>query len=317
MALIKLDQVAGYALVLQPQVIKLDQVAAYALVGLKMVNQYKVDAKQQIADSINSEHRLSLRVDDFDLGVPSIETAGRFNAKISISVKPSSGFSGSMDLLYARAPIEDIVVGRDLDLFRYNGEAVTTHEYLDVFNSIYGTKLTASDIVDEPIPTDTSTKFKATPDSLFFDPGTEVDVGILCPSARDFELKDKGLQWPDMNAMLVGAISNIDIGPTRTMRYPFTEANNAFNGRFSSGTLSNTSNTYSLAEFLNGFFTDNPFTSNMSFTQERGFIGAPFETVALPDPRFPEALPGFNIAVVLKPTATSWYKSNIILHLNR
>lgn len=317
MSTVKLDQVTGYALVRQSPIIKLDQVTAYALVGDKVVDDYLVTAKEHVVRSINSSHRLSLRINDVELGIPSPASGGRYNSVIDVTALPSSGFSGSISLSYLRKGIEDIVYNRDLDIFRYNGLVQTTRDLVPLFNSTFGTKLAPEDVVDEPIPTDRSTVLRASPESIWFEPGTEVDVGVLCPSARDAELLDKAMQWPDLSGQV---IYSIDFS-SRKAWWPLAQppgTNVSIGG--------NNGEIVAIANMINAL-VDNPnFAANFSPTQStatrRGIGGCFWTIVSLPSEKYPQANSAkYNRAAVIDPavngwTGQSWFTSPLIFHYN-
>lgn len=317
MATAKLDMVSGYALVDQEPVAKLDLVSANALVAGTLPNRYLVDVKTHIAQSINRNHMLSLKPEQFELGSIVKEDNNRFNARIEITALPASGYSGKMQVWFTRAPIEDIVANRDLDVFKYDGQVVNTRDLVPLFNSTFGTKLAPEDVVDEPIPTDRSTVLRASPESIWFEPGTEVDVGVLCPSARDTELLDKAMQWPDLSGQ---AIYSIDFS-SRKAWWPLAQppgTNVSIGG--------NNGEVVAIANMINAL-VDNPnFAANFSPTQStatvRGIGGCRWTIVSLPSDKYPQANSAkYNRAAVIDPavngwTGQSWFTSPLILHYN-
>lgn len=191
MGTINVDQVANYALIIQNKVINVDQVVAYALVAGRSASGFTIDYKQHIANSIKLTHNVNLAVSDFDLGVPITKVNGGFNAEIPFTAKPSSGYQGTINLAYVRLPIGDLLIGRDLSTFKYVAGAATTRDMLDVFNAKFGTKVERTEIVDEPLGQSGDTIFKASADSVFFEPGSQVSVGSLAPTLADmFTVKD-------------------------------------------------------------------------------------------------------------------------------
>lgn len=194
MPTINLDQVAGYGLVRQPPTVRLDQVGAFALVGTSKALTYTTEVKQHVANSINATHNLNLKVADFDLGAPSNAQNGKYNASVRATMKPSSGYSGNIDLAYQRQNISDLILGRNMDLFKRTEGALLTTDYVAKFNSLFGTKITTADIVSESVPTSATCFFTAADTSIWFIPGTKVDMGILYAGARDWEIA--GLTWP-------------------------------------------------------------------------------------------------------------------------
>lgn len=310
MATVKLDQVTGYALVSQPPTIKLDQISGYALVTDKVVNQYLLPAKEHVVQSVNLMHRLSLLPADVVLGSPVTQPAGQYNAAVDLSVLPSSGFSGGVTLRYFRSDIEDLVFNKDLDTLRYNGQLVTTHDIVPLFNQTYGTAISTDDIVDETIPLDRSTTLRAAASSLFFDPGTEVDVGVLCPSARDWELPNKALAWPDLTGQTIYAIDF----SSRRGAWPLSQPPGA------TASVSNNNGEISIiATLINSYFSNKNFThaSHPSIPGVRGIGSCPWKIIALPSAQYPQCnSEQYNRAVVIDPATNGWFKTPLILHYN-
>lgn len=315
MATAKLDMVSGYALVDQEPVAKLDLVSANALVAGTLPNRYLVDVKTHIAQSINRNHMLSLKPEQFELGAVVKEDSNRFNARIEITAQPASGYSGKMQVWFTRAPIEDIVVNRDLDIFKYDGLVVNTRDLVPLFNSTFGTQLAPEDVVDEPIPTDRSTVLRASPESIWFEPGTEVDVGVLCPSARDTELLDKAMQWPDLTGQ---AIYSIDFS-SRKAWWPLSQPPGTNN---SVGT--NNGEISIIASIINQCLDNPDVTQAFSPTSagRRGIGACVWTIVSLPSAKYPQANSAkYNRAAVIDPavngwTGQSWFTTPLILHYN-
>jgi len=200
MATVKVDQVAAYAILKQPDVLRVDQVAAYAVLSTLPTDPFKVEVTQHIIDSINVTHQKGFVAADLTLGVPVAEVKDRFNTKLNVVFKPSSGYRGNMDFAYYRFPAKEIVVNRDLDILKYDKVMTTTDQVVTRFNTTFGTALTPSDFKSAPIPQDGPCTLEASANSMYFQPGTQINVGWMCPSDRDWEFA--GLAWPATLAAL-------------------------------------------------------------------------------------------------------------------
>lgn len=200
MPTVKVDQVAAYAILKQPDVMRVDQVAAYAVVSSPPTDSFTIEVKQHIVDSINLTHQKGFVLADLTLGVPVTEINDRFNAKLNVAFKPSSGYRGNLDFSYFRFPVKDIVGARNLDILKYDKVMTTTDQVVTRFNTTFGTALSPSDFKSAPIPQDGPCTLEASDNSMYFQPGTQVNVGWMCPSDRDWEFA--GLAWPATLAAL-------------------------------------------------------------------------------------------------------------------
>lgn len=289
--------------------IKLDQVAGYALIGAPVqspVKQYLVAAKDSLLAAINAASGTSLTVAHLEFGIPQAAPASEeLNTELTLTPGPGSGYSGSATLRFNRAPIADIVVNRDLDLFKYNGSAVRVREMLHVFNTVFGTALDSTDIIDEDIPQDGPTIFKAAPESLFFIPGTEVDVGMLAPSARDWEIA--GLEWPDMS-------------PSYTYGLDFSSISATLEALAASGSTTTTV-ADTLCNTANSLRGDTFFVASYASYRTDGLPGGlrstTFVKVTLPNTTYATNNSGkFNRALVVFPQANAWFKDPMVFHYN-
>lgn len=255
MATVNVDQVAGFALVSQPMTMRLDQAIAYALVDQVTVLPYTTELKQHITNSINKTHNLSLTIDHFTMGAAVAVNNTKYNASLHATFLPASGFSGEIDLAFNRAGIADVVVNRNLDTLKYDKVMTRTPQALAVFNTLFGTKLTALDIVDAAIPQDAPCVLQAAPTSIWFVPGSQVSIGVLCPSDRDWELV--GLTWPATLAAL----------PTYFAKAAFVTMLNAVVGRTLDPTKVTFGNTAALST---GFGTNREIQRDAAYPSADG-----------------------------------------------
>ena len=288
--------------------INVDQLAAYALVSPLAVSTYSVSYKQAIADAIKGTHNVTLQLVDFDLGTPVAKTVERFNTEIQLSVKPSSGFSGSMALAYTRMPIDNIGNGRDLDSFKYAQGANTTRDMLGVFNNKYGTKIDLTEIVDEPLNQTGDTIFKAASTAVLFLPGSQLNMGVLVPSDRDWELV--GLLWPDTKAMY----------PTYTSGLDFTSIRATLNAFSTTQFTLTTAQANALIAAANSLGNYTLFAQGALTSAQGGLSGARAILVDLPNAAYPQCdqTGRFDRAVVVTPpSAGLWFTEPFLFQYNR
>lgn len=308
MGTINVDQVSSYALTVQDKVIQVDQVSAYALVAGRSAAAFTIDYKQHIANSIKSVHNVTLAVSDFDLGTPVTKANGRFNAEIPFTVKPSSGYRGTINLAYMRYPIADFTYGRDLDTFKYVPGAVTTRDMLDAFNTKFGTKIARTEIVDETLNPTGDTIFKASADSVFFEPGSQVNMGVIVASARDHEIA--GLVWPPDKELL----------PLLTLGLDFTSIRNMLNA-VTVKTQINTSMATTLANAANSLGGYSIFSGSVNYNTYGGLASCYFEPIDLPNAAYPQCdqTGRFDRAILVTcpVNVNQWFTEPFVIQYNR
>jgi hypothetical protein len=308
MGTIKVDQVSAYALTTQNKVISVDSVSAYALVSARSAAGFTLDYKQHIANSIKANHNVTLALSDFDLGTPITKVAGRFNAEIQLSVKPSSGFRGSVNLAYTRYPIDDLAYGRNLDTFKFVPGALTTGDMLDAFNAKFGTKVARSEIVDEALNQSGDTYFKASASSVFFEPGSQVNMGVIVPSARDWELV--GLDWPTETQLYPLLTQGLDFTSLRTDLNTFSATDVNISAAFAD-VLANTANA------LGGH---SGFVPGQAATVKGGLRSTRGKLIDLPNAAYPQCdqTGRFDRALVVTTSVASpWFTEPFIFQYNR
>lgn len=288
--------------------ITLDQVSAYALVSSQVVLTYTLEVKQHIANSIKQGHNVTLLPTDFDLGIPVAKDQMRFNAEIPLTAKPSSGYSGTINLAYYRAAIADIAVARDLDVFKFVPGTATTRDMMAAFNTKFGTKIEPTEIVDEPLNQTGDTIFKASAESIRFVPGSQINMGVLVPSARDDEIA--GLFWP----------TEIQLYPLLTQGLDFTSLRTDLNTF--SATEVNISSGFAdvLANTANALGGHSAFTAGQTVAVKGGLRSTRGKLIDLPNAAYPQCdqTGRFNRALMVTTlTANPWFTEPFFFHYNR
>ena len=200
MTAIRLDQVQNRLLVKETSTILADQVQLRLLVTDHEIDviSYTKTYREYLISSIKAEETVPFKDRYFIFGEPVTLTEGNLNTSILVSLEEGAGTQGSKTLYYNRAPIEHILVGKDIhEDFKPKLDAlVTTRDLLREFNTKYSTKIPLEDILDvEMIPSE-DVIFTATVDSYFFIPGSTVNMGFYLGSAKYGDLPLGELTWP-------------------------------------------------------------------------------------------------------------------------
>lgn len=285
--------------------VNVDQISAVVMVADAVVLPFTTEVKQHVVNSIKLSQNLSITVNDVDLGAPSNEDNGAYNAKLPVTFKPSSGYRGTLPMAYMRYNIQDLVVGRDLDTLKYDKAMTRTVDILPVFNALFGTKVSAIDVVDEAIPLNGPCTLEAAPTSIWFTPGTKVTVGYLAPSDRDWEIP--GLAWPNWIASRCYGM-DFSAGKAQYEVYGLT------------GTVSASMQGSALVTALNQTMATG-LVAGRSATDltSQGIIGFTWAIVTLPNADYPIADQGgrFNRCLILTPPANAWTDQPIAFHYNK
>lgn len=271
-----------------------------------MTTLFTLDAKQHIANSINAQNSLTLKVADFTITNPIAAVTGSYNSKATFTLLPSSGYKGSKDLAFTRFPLSNLLTGKDITLLKPKAGVTTVSGLVDTFNQTFGTQLTANDFVAGDLSQTGNTTLTASDTSLFFIPGGTIDVGFVYPgSARDSELDIYA--WPD----LVGQLATYGID------YSTTQGKSLFSGIAASGTVLSDAVGDTFASMSNALGGITIFSGG-SYQTLGGMRAAVAFSYSLPNAAIPDAdqTGRFAKVIVVPPLAGSWFTRPLYFHYN-
>lgn len=284
--------------------VNVDQISAAVMVADKVVPPFTTEVKQHVTDSIKLSQNLSITVNDIDLGAPYNADDGAYNAKLPVTFKASSGYRGTLQMAYMRYDLVNLLNGRDPDVLKYDKAMTRTVDILPVFNALFGTKVSAIDVVDEPIPLDGPCVLEAAATSIWFKPGTKATVGHLAPGDRDWEIP--GLAWPNWIASRCYGM-DFSAGKAQYEIYGLT------------GTVSASMQGSALVTVLNQTMATGLVAGrNATDLTSQGIIGFTWAIVTLPNADYPLADQSgrFNRCLILTPPANAWTDQPIAFHYN-
>lgn len=135
-------------------------------------------ASAAILALVNSEAKSPFTSSQISIGEPAASNAVAFaNTTVVVTALPGSGYLGTCNLYYSRIPVSSVFVTTTQWLLGSITTATTLSALLPQINTLYGTYLDVTDIVDQPVPVGT-TKLTITiaATSYVYQPGTQVQL---------------------------------------------------------------------------------------------------------------------------------------------
>jgi hypothetical protein len=204
MAEMNFDGVAMNAIVSAPAEMNLDGVAVNVVTRLAVANQFKRTPRVEILEALSASTGVALDPAQYDIGPVVNDTPATARATIDLIALEASGKRRSTPVVYRRRDFRELMATLDLDTFKpSDGFPISTYaDIIATFNRLYGLTLTVNDFQAVAITPGVAVTLTTAPTSHYFAPGTQVSLGRLDGTDRQYELLLKALTWPTTNTLI-------------------------------------------------------------------------------------------------------------------
>jgi hypothetical protein len=198
MAEMNFDGVVMNAVVSVPANMNFDGVTVNAVTRLAGPTQFKRTPRVELLEALTATTGVALDPTKYDIGEVVNDTPVTARATIDLIALEASGKRRTTPVVYRRRNIYELINTLDLDLLKPTTAFPITNltQLVDAFNRTYGLTLANKDfkplIINQGGPTTIMTALA----SWYFEPNTQVAIGRLDGTDREFELLLKGLTWP-------------------------------------------------------------------------------------------------------------------------
>lgn len=152
MAIAKLRAIQGWSLETYQAPIGLRSLNGYALTdNVVRKPNLALSLQDALIAAINREYAAGIKTEDFDFGPAQTLTNNQYNTMITLTARPSSGYSGDMSFRYNRIDLALVVYYDPANPVKIVEGASSTVGYLAALNTAFGLSLTAADIDDQPL----------------------------------------------------------------------------------------------------------------------------------------------------------------------
>lgn len=197
------DGVAMNAVVSVPAVMNMDGVAVNVVTRLAGANQFRRTPRVELLEALSIATNVTLPPAQYDIGPVVNDDPPTARATIDLIALEASGKRRSTPVVYRRRDVRELMATLDLDLFKpADGFPIATFaDIIATFNRLYGLTLTANDFQAASVAVGAPTILTTADTSHYFAPGTQVSLGRIDGTDRQYELLLKALSWPSANTL--------------------------------------------------------------------------------------------------------------------
>lgn len=226
---------------------------------------------------------------------------------VSIVAGRTSGYRRSVDLSYRKLNAWTIADTFDLTQLipSVSQPLNTTQQIVNRLNSLFGTKFTSLDFIEENSPVGSTRYLNVADTSFYFQSGTRVPVGTVGMSASAYS---------DVPGL---ALSETDTTQFSLYTGDFSAYASTLNAI--AGTVLTTAQAQSLTDMAQAVFSDNLGLSSSNYLgSTKGLGGAPCTKITLPNTTYVTDASGYyNKALIVTVTGSSNFKCDyLVFHYN-
>lgn len=269
---------------------------------------FKVGYKEEILTTLANGLGITLPIDNYDIVLGS-EVSGKPGfVNLRLNARKVSGYRRYSDVTYRRAeaaalmPLLDLEVLKPNDLYPLN----TTAQIVARINTLFGTKLTDIDFVEEATPAGQDRQLTAKVGSYYFQSGSKISLGRLDANERSTEIA--GLAWAEVDRLQL-RVAGADFS-----------AQSANLATLTGATLANDVQSTVVVTALNAILgTGHGVTTAFATSGGRGIRGLPIQQLVLPAVSNPlvDNSGFYNRALIVDlDLATGFNFRYLILHYN-
>jgi hypothetical protein len=162
---------------------------------------FKVGYKDEVLKSLGDGLGLTLLPANYDLTLGAVVSGNPALVNLRLNALKTSGYRRYSDVQYRRVDVSTLlsVVDPAGLVASISDPLNTTAQIVARMNSVFGTKLSSLDFIEEPTPTGTDRILKVSPTSFYFQPGGQLNLGRLDLNERATEIV--GLDWTEVDAL--------------------------------------------------------------------------------------------------------------------
>jgi len=229
MAEMNLDGIRLNVLSQPPASINQDGIRTRVLSQVAGANYFRRTPKVELLEALSNATGVSLPVAQYDIGP--VVNADPISAKATIDLiaLEASGKRRTTPVSYQRRHVDQLAEQIDMDLMKPTTLAPITSyaQMLSSLNNIFGLTLSAYDFLPVTVNPTGDTVLTVAPESHYFIPGGQMNIGKLYGTDREYEMLLRGLNWPAKTLVAQSAFFVPD-----TFR---TEYNKLFNDSYTAG----------------------------------------------------------------------------------
>lgn len=198
MADMKLDGIRLNVVSQPPAAMTQDGIRTRVLSQTAGSTQFRRTPKVELLEALTSTTGVALPPAQYDIGPVQNTTPVSAKATIDLIALEASGKRRSTPVSYLRRDVKQLAIQIDMDLMKPTTQApITTYaQMISSLNSIFGLTLSAYDFVPVSVNQFGDTTLTVAPESHYFIPGTQMNIGKLYGLDREYEMTMKGLNWP-------------------------------------------------------------------------------------------------------------------------
>jgi hypothetical protein len=232
---------------------------------------FKLGYKEEVLAALADGLGISLPVANYDLTLGAGVSGQPEYVNLRLTAKKPSGYRRYSDVTYRRVKANDLLAAISLETLKPNElyPLNTTAQIVARMNTLFGTKFTDIDFVEEATPTGADRILTAKPESFYFQAGSTVNVGRLDMNERTTEIA--GLAWGEVEWQAFASHAT-----------DYTQFGSAALAAITGSVLSSAHVT-ALIPVLNQYIPNHGYANSVYTTAGvRGLQGAPFQQLTLP-----------------------------------